>query len=281
MKMQFTSNCLAATLALLALAVGPSLHAQNVTWSGTGTDFNTGANWSSGSVPASTNNATFTGTAVTNPNLSANVTNQAVFFSSNSSGYTLSADAGRALSLNQATAISAANTSGTNTISANIVLTKSALITIAQGVGGTLVLSGNLSATQNISLSRIGSGTATFTLAGANTFGSTVTIQNAGTVVNINNASALGTSTLALGGSASLNNTSGAAITLANNNSINLNNNNNLTFLGNSAASSLSIGTGTVTITGGRSITTTAGGTLTIGRLAASVATDGLGGVNK
>lgn len=78
--------------------------------------------------------------------------------------------------------------------------------------------------------------------------------------MNINNATALGTGTLSFGGSATIDNTSAAAITLANNNPLTLGGG-SLTFTG---TKDLNLGTGAVTLNAGRSFTTTAG-TLTLG----------------
>ena len=101
-----------------------SVQAQNITWSNNGTNYNAGASWSGGSAPSTTNNATFTGAATTQPNLTANVTNQSVFFDSTASGYTLSANSGLSLTLSAATGIAASNASGTNTISAPVILNR-------------------------------------------------------------------------------------------------------------------------------------------------------------
>ena len=255
-----------------------SLQAQNITWSNTGTNYNTGSNWVGGSAPSTTNNATFSGAAVTQPNLTANVTNQAVRFDSTASGYTLSADAGRSLTLTGTTVVSAQNTSGTNTISAPIIISASGTQTrtIGQAAGGELVLSGNISSTStNLTLSlSASSGPATFTLSGSNSYiGNTALSANA--TLNINSSTAISSGALRLNGNANINNTSSAAIALTNNN-IELAGG-SLTFLGNSTASSLSFGTGTVTISGAasRTLNTTAGGTLTIGRLAADTTARG------
>ncbi|MEY4918773.1 MAG: hypothetical protein RL616_2686, partial [Verrucomicrobiota bacterium] len=100
----------------------------------------------------------------------------------------------------------------------------------------------------------------TITLAGTNTYSGQTTLASGGTL-NINNATALGTGTLALNGNATNDNTSGAAITLANNNPLTLSGG-SLTFLG---TSNLNFGTGIVTISGANRTLTVASNTLTLG----------------
>jgi hypothetical protein len=145
------------TISLCLATVGlsffdcPSARAASAVWQNTGTDFNTGGNWSGGTgtggIPGTGDNATFTGPEVSNPNLSASLTIQGMTFSTTTSkGYTLSASAGQSLTLTNvgtgATgAVNAANTSGTNTISAPLILggAASSQAEFAQAAGGTLV----------------------------------------------------------------------------------------------------------------------------------------------
>jgi len=252
----------------MAIALA-SASAQNITWSNTGTDYNAGASWSGGSAPGSTNNATFSGTATTQPNLTANRTNQAVFFSANGSGYTLSANEGIFLTLSGTTPINAANTSGTNTVSANLILGGAAASNqrINQAAGGSLVLSGNISSTNAIAnLNFTGVTGTVITLSGNNTYSGNTSLS--GGVYNINSANAISSGTLILGGGTTIANTSGAPVVLQNNNiSIGTN-----TFRYNSSAS-LSFGNGTLSFSGDRLFELTSGGTLTIGSLAADAIT--------
>ena len=173
------------------------LLATNRTWSNTGTDFNTGANWG-GTAPGTNDVAVFSTAASKQPNLSASLTIQELNFSTTaSSGYDLtSSSTSIKLTLtNTGTgssgAINAANTSGTNTIDAPIILgaAASSTQTFTQASGGTLIINGVISNTNsNVTLSLTGG---TIRLTGTNTYTGATTIT-AG-IVNIQNASALGT----------------------------------------------------------------------------------------
>jgi RHS repeat-associated protein len=99
-------------------------------------------------------------------------------------------------------------------------------------------------------------GAGTLTLSGANTYTGGMTLS-AGQI-DINNAKAIGTGTFAISGG-TIDNTSGAAITLSNNNVETWGG--NFTFVGSNA---LNLGTGAVAISAARTLTTT-GGTLTVG----------------
>jgi autotransporter-associated beta strand protein len=94
------------------------------------------------------------------------------------------------------------------------------------------------------------------TLSGANTYSGGTTLS-AGTL-NINNASAIGTGTFTIS-AGTIDNTSGAAITLSTNNAQNWNG--NFTFTG---TNPLNLGTGAVPLSANRTLTTTAN-TLTVG----------------
>jgi len=216
------------TFGTAALVLGSLAHAADSTWSNTGTDFNTAGNWSAG-VPGAGNQAIFNVAAVTNPNLSTSLSiGELTFSTATSSGYTLSASPGQSLTLTGRTlatsnAIESLNTSGTNTISANLIVSRTGggASTFTQAVGGTLVLSGNISGTSTlINLARSGSGTATFTLSGNNSgFAGGFALVNASSALNIGSANALGSGTFVIGSGSSLtiNNTIGSAATFSNN----------------------------------------------------------------
>lgn len=88
------------------------------------------------------------------------------------------------------------------------------------------------------------------TLGGVNTYNGTTTLN--GGVLNINHASAIGSGVLTIGGAASIDNTSGSAVTLVGGRTINLNNNLNF-----GASGSLDLGSGSTMIMAntGRTIT--------------------------
>ncbi|MDF3056303.1 MAG: hypothetical protein K0R17_518 [Rariglobus sp.] len=137
------------------LAIPAGLHAASSTWSNSGgTDFQTAGNWSAG-VPgvtgtSNTSNAdiaTFGGTSVANPNVSANWTLAQLLFNTTASGYDITSTGGFSLRLNNSTsAIVAQNTSGTNTISSAIILGRNGSFqNFSQAAGGTLIVNGKIS----------------------------------------------------------------------------------------------------------------------------------------
>jgi len=132
---------------------------------------------------------------------------------------------------------------------------------------GAVTLGGNIGVTVNANTLTVGgaisgpfgllkAGNGTLTLNGANTFSGGLTISSG--LVNIGNASALGTGTIVFNGG-NIDNTSGAALTLTANNAQTWNA--DFTFLGSNA---LNLGTGAVTLGGDRSVTVSAN-TLTVG----------------
>src|SRR5438876_1057301 len=230
-----------------------SAHAANRTWNNSGTDFNTSTNWGGG-VPGNGDVAVFNVAAITQPNLSASLTIKELNFSATtSSGYdiTSSSTSIKLTLTNTGTgaggAINAANTSGTNTIDAPIILGAAAgqTQTFTQANGGTLVVNGIISSTNSVTLGLTGG---IITLAGANTYSGGTTLAS-GTTLRINNATALGTGTFTINGG-TIDNTTGASITLSNNNTITLGG--SFTFGG---TKDLNFGTGAITNAGNRTIT--------------------------
>jgi fibronectin-binding autotransporter adhesin len=187
-------------------------------WINAGNDFNTAANWTGiagGHAPPQAGDVAWFQSAVSNkaPNLSSNASSigtlSGLYFNGTAaSGYSITssttsikftltatgATIGSETSDSTAVAIGAENTSGTNTISAPIILgaAASSTQTIYQATGGTLAISGVISNTNsNVGLTETGGGTLVFS--GANTFTGQLTVQN-GTlsIGTINNASTNG-----------------------------------------------------------------------------------------
>lgn len=273
----------AAMCSLLAAAlVAPSTHAATQTWANTGSnDFNSGAAWLSGTAPVAGDIALFSGTSVLNPVLNSSLSIATLSFTggTNNYGYTLSSNAGAALTLTGGTIISigATNSSGTNTISSNLVLggAINSTQTISVARAGHLVISGNISETNantRLSFAAPNSGITQdgiVTLSGSNSFTGGMTFSNNAFRLNVNNAHALGTGIIS-GTSIGINldNTSGSAITIATNNAFNVGN--SLTFgTGSTPNNDLNLGTGAVTLLGATGatqiITVTGTSLLTIG----------------
>lgn len=250
-----------------------SAWAASVTWNDSGTDFNDGSSWGGGSAPGSGDNAVFSGPSTNQPGLTDDATIQGVTWNgADASGYTLSAQSGKSLTLTNSgsganSAINAENTSGTNTISAPIILGGAAGSTVnfTQAAGGTLHISGSVSSANAINgINLAGGNGRIFTFSGANSYaGNTSVNGNTGVTLNINHASAISSGALDLGVGLTIDNTSGAAITLANNNNINLRGG-SLTFTG---SNDLSFGSGIVTVSGSNRTVTVSGGNLTIGSI--------------
>ncbi len=186
---------LALTLAWAAPCRGL---ASGYTWNSTGTDFNTAANWSSPGVPGSADHILFNGASTgTNPNLSASATIQQILFGeATSSGWALSGATplttltltsnGTGTTPGTGAAIYASNTSGTNTISASLVLgaasNQNQRFDVA--AGGALELTGPIGG--EIS-TWVKGGNGLLSVSGNNTFKAKISISN-GTFLAANNA---------------------------------------------------------------------------------------------
>lgn len=264
-----------------------------ITWSSTsGTSFASGSNWTGGIAPAdslATHIATFAAlSGAANPILSTSQSVAGLNFSGGT--YTLTNSGGAALTLGSGVsniAISADVVTNAQTVNLPLVLGaaqtwRSNASNSQLNISGTVntngfaltLQSGNTGTTSNINLSGPVSGTgsltktgnSTLTLSAANSYsgGTTIGGSNTGTL-NINQSgsggtsSAIGTGTLTISGTTTINNTSGSSVTLSTNNAQSWGG--NLTFVG---TNSLNLGTGAVTLTGNRTITTSAN-TLTVG----------------
>jgi autotransporter-associated beta strand protein len=267
-------------LGLTAMVLGgsPTLHAADITWGNTATDYNAGASWTGGTAPSTGDAAVFSSAVTNQPALSANITNQQIRFTTSTGGWTLNGTSaltltstGTGTTAGTGSAIVGTNTSGTNTINAAIKLGGAAATTATfnQAASGTLAITGNISSTNAITgISLVGASGSVFTLSGNNTYSGTTTLSSASIKLNINSATAIGAGALVLAQDATIDNTSGAAITLANNNNISLGSR-NLIFTG---TGDLSFGSGTATLGSSRSITVSAGN-LTIGSMNADFTT--------
>jgi autotransporter-associated beta strand protein len=200
---------LAALLAAVAGFTAQEAHATDYTWGNVSTDFNTNANWTPSGFPSSgSDKAIFDAAATVQPNISASATVNAVRFGlATSTGYTLSAASGQALTLTSTGATSTLdathaalvglNTTLTNTISAPIVLgaALNSTQTFIQGTAGTMILSGPISQVNNVNLQYLGSGS--FEVSNANSYTGNTIIGAAAsgtlTKVKITNGDAFGT----------------------------------------------------------------------------------------
>jgi autotransporter-associated beta strand protein len=152
------------------------------------------------------------------------------------------------------------STNGTLKTTGTMALSANRGVTLSAG-GGTLDTASSTTLTINSIITGDGmltksGGSGTAVLAAANTFTGGTTL-NAGTLA-INHAAALGSGALTINGG-TIDNTSGAAITLSTNNALNLNA--DFTFAG---THDLNLGAGAVTLNANRTVTVSAG-TLTIG----------------
>lgn len=238
----------------VTLACAGTAHAAVRTWTGGGADDNwsTVANWDTG-VPMANDSVAFTGSTRLTPNndLPANRTILGVTFSAAAGAFTLT---GNAIDLG-----GNVTNNSTNLQTINLPLRLTANRTFTANSSGDITVGGVLSQSAAYSLTKLGTGA--LTLSAANTFTGGVTLRQG--TLNIGNAAALGTGTLTIDGTCSLDNTSGAAITLSTNNSIALSGG-SPTFVG---TSDLNLGTGVITLSGAnRTITVTnAAATLTVG----------------
>jgi autotransporter-associated beta strand protein len=174
---------------LFLLIVAPTkLFAAERDWSNTGTDFNSGSSWAGSVAPGSSDIAWFKTGKVTDPFLSSTITILGLYFGDKTGGtssfgyHITSPDSvthfnldGTATStaVNETTsapAIGADNTSGTNTIDAQVRLdaANGSTQTFYQASGGTLVMNGTVSSSHTVKLNLNGGGT--LRLTGVNSY---------------------------------------------------------------------------------------------------------------
>lgn len=190
----------------LCAFVGPDLtRATVIDWGNTGTDFNTNGNWIGGAAPGSADIAQFSSAKVFDPNLSASLTIQGLTFTVDA--YTLTNSGGAALTLTntgsndtaQTSAILGSNNSGTNTISAPIILGGTAGLTqsISQKAGGTLVINGTITNTNAITVRLAAAGTIRLTADNSATLSAPINLLD-DTTLQIGNNNALGSGVLSV-----------------------------------------------------------------------------------
>ncbi len=261
---------LLASATALALLSAPSAFAATRTWSGTtNATWSTGTNWgANATAPVAGDTIAFIGlNNVANTNdLAADTSFAAINFTGNnnttSGNFTLS---GNRITLGGNITTTGAGVGGgilSDTIALDIVLSANSTISTGGAAAArahNLTISGNISGGFGITKT---AGIATFgslTLSGNNTFTGGVILTSG--PLKLGHASALGTGALTINGG-SIDNSSGAALTLANNNPITINS--DFTFTG---TNDLNLGNGAVSLGSAagtvRQITVSAG-TLTV-----------------
>ncbi|MBS0633177.1 MAG: autotransporter-associated beta strand repeat-containing protein [Verrucomicrobia bacterium] len=208
-----------AVLLGVLVALAPSVRAASRTWSNSGTDFATAANWG-GTVPANNTTAdtgNFTSTATQNPNLAGNRSINGLNFSSTAGAYTLTANSNVFLTLgNQGVVTASGNTQTFSTM--NLALGNATVAFTVSGAGNLVINSAVNTGTGNVAvLGGTGSGsgsiggvvsgtgnitktgTGTWTLSGNNTYTGQTQIQNGtlsvNTLANAGTNSAIGAAT--------------------------------------------------------------------------------------
>jgi fibronectin-binding autotransporter adhesin len=176
------------------------------------TDFNSGTSWVGGTAPGLGDVGRFDAAATAQPNLSSSLSIAGLFFSAGLvSGYDITSSGGAAFTLTgqntsgssgssdaSAAAIRGSNTSGTNTIDADLILASATgTSTFFQNFVGVLVVNGNISSSGAVALSLRGGGT--IQLNGTNTYtGGTSSDGATAQDLVLGNDSALGTGTFSI-----------------------------------------------------------------------------------
>ena len=197
---------LTAIAFILALALVPSAHPANI-WDGSGADgfWNTANNWDNDTVPAASQNLTFSGNVqtITTNNISAGFSVGTITFANDStnatSGFTL---AGLNIALGADIGTAASSSIITDTISSNLQMTGNRGVNT--GANHNLIISGVISQSSGTrSFTKAGTGELTLqnasnTYLGATTINAgTLTVNVAGGIANAGVASALGSGTVA------------------------------------------------------------------------------------
>src|SRR5262245_42781069 len=255
----------AASIGAVELMSQPAAAATK-TWIGnTSVNWADAANWSGGTVPATGDSLQFgaAGTAgttlVDNLMFPALYTLSDITFTAAAPTYTINNSSGtRGFNFNTGTITD--QTAALENLNDNIVI--STALTATMSNGGTLALGGVISGPGTLTTA----GNGTLALSGNSSFSGGVTLG--GGNLNIGRATALGTGALTISTSATIDNTSGNALTLSTNNALNINA--DLTFTG---TNNLNFGTGTVTLGGAAGVRNfNINGTLTLGPIFSATA---------
>ncbi|CAN5391983.1 hypothetical protein BH09VER1_BH09VER1_08090 [soil metagenome] len=169
------------------------------------------------------------------------------------------------ITVNAATASIIPNVAAVDVILSGSV-TLNQTLSVTPSNSGTIAFTGNISGTSGLSFPTNNGGANVITFSGSNTFSGGMRATTAGLLINLGSAYALGSGTLTLGSSSAtqlltlqIDNSSGAALTLATNNDISLS---NVAFVG---SNDLNLGAGAVSIAPAYTITTVMNKKLTIG----------------
>jgi autotransporter-associated beta strand protein len=199
-----TRSSLIAFVAAAALAVAPApSQAAPVTWDAGGgatTTWDTGANWDpSDTVPAATDDVFF-GTGGSAANLNGAQTANSITLNRNGN-FTISdstgSSSGLTLTSGNLTADDPDTTARVYNIDSNITLGNNGTWTLNRASGGNLTVNGIIKGSFGITASLTGSN-AVLNLTGANTFTGGLTFSTINALVNLRNASALGTGDLTI-----------------------------------------------------------------------------------
>jgi len=237
---------IASIATIYAFSLFSTAFAADKTWDGLGGDinWNTGANWG-GAAPIANDDLFFDGATqlANNNNIVADTNFDSITFNSGAGAFTLG---GNRITLGG----NVVNNGGDlQTIDLAMIMAATRTFTAA----GNLAVGGILSGAGGLTIE----GANALTLSGANTYSGTTTLN--GSMLNINNATAVGSGTFTIAGGTTIDNTSIGSIILSNNNLQNWNS--DFAFTG---TNDLDLGTGAVTMDDSRQVTVN-GGTLTVG----------------
>ncbi|MGI5868115.1 MAG: hypothetical protein ACOX9C_01535 [Kiritimatiellia bacterium] len=201
MKNKF-AGCRKWSSIVVALIFAASLASAAVnTWQGSvSSDFNDPLNWSLGALDAA-DTSTFAGAALVQPNVSADITVAKINFALGSTNHVLSSSPGASLFLTTSPVVVSQSGTGTNTVSANLVLSGGGVKQFQQAGGCTLWMSGSISESTPdtmVQYVRVSSAGGKYLITGQNTYSGDTTFHDGTfTITSFGNAgepSSVGTS---------------------------------------------------------------------------------------